>query len=83
MTENLLLLLFFAIATLFANSRLRIFSFKPTVLGALFLLALFIQIIPGTILVAFYDYPMSFGVDTLITNESKIETFQFTFLSIS
>lgn len=41
------------------------------------------QIVPGTVLVAFFDYPMSFGVDTLITEESKLETFQYTFLSIS
>jgi nitric oxide reductase large subunit len=53
------------------------------VLGAIFLLALFVQIVPGTILVAFFNYPMSFGVDTLITDESKIETFRYTFLSIS
>ncbi|KGI62606.1 hypothetical protein LA04_16855 [Enterobacter sp. UCD-UG_FMILLET] len=83
MAINVMLLLFFAIITLFANFQLRIFSFRPTVLGALFLLALFIEIVPGTILVAFFNYPMSFGVDTLITDESKIETFRYTFLSIS
>lgn len=83
MSVNLLLLLFFAIVTLFANIRLRIFSFKPTVLGAILLLALFVQITPGTILVAFFNYPMSFGVDTLITDDSKIETFRYTFLSIT
>ncbi|MFS9770206.1 hypothetical protein U0Y97_05145 [Enterobacter chuandaensis] len=80
---NLLLLLFFAIITLFANIRLRIFSFKPTVLGAILLLAIFVQIAPGTILVAFFNYPMSFGVDTLITDANKIETFRYTFLSIT
>lgn len=83
MAINVLLMLFFVMITLFANIRLRIFSFKPTVLGAIFLLALFVQIVPGTILVAFFNYPMSFGVDTLITDESKIETFRYTFLSIS
>ena len=83
MAANLLIILFFTLATLIANSRLKIFSFKPTFLGALFLLSLFVQIVPGTVLVAFFDYPMSFGVDTLITEESKLETFQYTFLSIS
>lgn len=83
MAANLLIILFFTFATLIANSRLKIFSFKPTFLGALFLLSLFVQIVPGTVLVAFFDYPMSFGVDTLITEESKLETFQYTFLSIS
>ncbi|EIS2497430.1 O70 family O-antigen polymerase, partial [Escherichia coli] len=68
---------------LVSNKRLRIFSFKPTFLGALFLLSLFIQIVPGTILVSFFDYPMSFGVDTTISNEVKIETFRYTFISIS
>ncbi|HHY2940235.1 TPA: hypothetical protein ACV5RJ_004576, partial [Enterobacter roggenkampii] len=66
MAINVMLLLFFAIITLFANFRLRIFSFRPTVLGAIFLLALFVEIVPGTILVAFLNYPMSFGVDALI-----------------
>ncbi len=83
MAINILLMLLFAMATLIANIRLRIFSFKPTVLGAIIFLALYIQIVPGTILVAFFDYPMSFGVDTLITDEAKIETFRYTFLSIS
>ncbi|HGG7405004.1 TPA: O70 family O-antigen polymerase, partial [Escherichia coli] len=68
---------------LISNKRLRIFSFKPTFLGAMFLLSLFIQIVPGTILVSFFDYPMSFGVDTTISNEVKIETFRYTFISIS
>ncbi|NIH44167.1 hypothetical protein HBM95_14665 [Enterobacter asburiae] len=83
MAINVMLLLFFAIITLFANFRLRIFSFRPTVLGAIFLLALFVEIVPGTILVAFLNYPMSFGVDALITDDKKIETFRYTFLSIS
>ena len=83
MAINVMLLLFFAIITLFANFRFRIFSFRPTVLGAIFLLALFVEIVPGTILVAFLNYPMSFGVDALITDEKKIETFRYTFLSIS
>ncbi|MGQ9452650.1 hypothetical protein ACP4QI_014370 [Leclercia sp. TB492] len=83
MAINALIILIFAIVTILANVRLRMFSFKPTVLGAIFLLALFVQIVPGTILVAFYNYPMSFGVDTVITAESKIETFRYTIISIS
>ncbi|EHJ6273942.1 hypothetical protein KBU70_004730, partial [Escherichia coli] len=66
MVYNILILIIFIIIVLISNKRLRIFSFKPTFLGAMFLLSLFIQIVPGTILVSFFDYPMSFGVDTTI-----------------
>ncbi|MBN6329335.1 O70 family O-antigen polymerase, partial [Escherichia coli] len=83
MVYNILILIIFIIIVLISNKRLRIFSFKPTFLGAMFLLSLFIQIVPGTILVSFFDYPMSFGVDTTISNEVKIETFRYTFISIS
>lgn len=83
MVYNILILIIFIIIVLISNKRLRIFSFKPTFLGAMFLLYLFILIVPGTILVSFFDYPMSFGVDTTISNEVKIETFRYTFISIS
>ncbi|MDE8817085.1 hypothetical protein P0C24_24700, partial [Citrobacter freundii] len=80
---NALIVLMFAVVTLIVNRQLRIFSFRPTILGAILFLALFVQIVPGTILVAFFNYPMSFGVDTLISDEIKVKTFQYTFLSIT
>ncbi len=83
MIFSVLIMFFFIIATLLANYRLRIFSFKPTILGAIFLLAIFIQIVPGTILVSLYNYPMSFGVEQSITAEAKIATLNYTFISIS
>lgn len=83
MSFSFLIMFFFIIATLLANYRLKIFSFKPTVLGAIFLLAIFIQIVPGTILVSLYNYPMSFGVEQSISEEGKINTLNYTFISIS
>ncbi len=83
MNLSLIIICFFLIVTIFANHRLRIFSFKPTILGAILLLSLFIQIVPGTILVSYFDYPMAFGVDTAITVESKTNTFVYTFTSIT
>ena len=83
MPTNTLLFLLFLVVSLFANYRLRIFSLKPTIVGAIILLSLFVEIVPGTILVSFFDYPMSFGIDNVITEESKVETFRYTFVSIS
>ncbi|XEI69086.1 hypothetical protein NMD12_09115 [Citrobacter portucalensis] len=83
MIMNGLIVLMFAVVTLIANRQLRIFSFRPTILGAILFLALFVQIVPGTVLVAFFNYPMSFGVDALISDEIKVKTFQYTFLSIT
>lgn len=83
MIVDFLIMVFFLVVTMFANYKLRIFSFKPTIVGALILLALFIEVIPGTILVSFFNYPMMFGVDNVITAESKVETFRYTFISIT
>jgi len=83
MNLSLIIIVTFFIATLFANYRLRIFSVKPTMLGAIFLLTLFIQIVPGTVLVSYFDYPMAFGVDNAITEEIKTNTFIYTLASIT
>ncbi|QTL92801.1 hypothetical protein [Aeromonas jandaei] len=83
MTFIFLIIAALVISIFFANHRLRIFSFNPTILGAVLLLTIFVQIVPGTILVSLFDYPMSFGLEHAITTEAKINTLIYTFISIS
>lgn len=73
----------FLFSAVIANFRLRIFSKKPSPLGVLILLAIFIQIVPGIVLVSFFDFPMSYGLHSLITDEVLYFTYWYTLGSLA
>ncbi|WP_447018557.1 hypothetical protein [Shewanella algae] len=83
MIDNILVFILFIIATLFSNWRLRLFSFKPSIIGALFFLSLYVLIIPGTVLVSFFDFPIVMDVQNVIAGKTFDLTFRYTFISIS
>lgn len=73
-------LLFFTI--IITNHRLRIFSTRLTPLSFALILYVFVQVIPGVLLVSFFDFPMSYGLSNSITKEVKVFTLVFTFWSL-
>lgn len=81
--ENSLLFIIFITVLLASNWKLKIFSLNPSLLGAFLFLALFIQIIPGTILVSFFDYPMVMNVQNEISYKVMYITFLYTIISIT
>ena len=80
--ENTIVFLVFLLVVLVSNYTLRLFSFRPTILGAFLFLALFIQIIPGTILVSFFDFPMVMNIQNEITAGVLYQGFLYTITSI-
>ncbi|WP_434938670.1 hypothetical protein ACRWQN_15135 [Shewanella sp. HL-SH8] len=83
MIEIFIVFLLFFISVIVSNHKLRFFSLNPTVLGSFLFLALFVQILPGTILVSFFDFPMVMNIEKAISSETLSLTFIYTFISVS
>jgi len=81
--DDILVFIFFTISTLIANWKLHILCIKPSIIGAFLFLALYILIIPGTILVSFFDFPMVMNVQNVMDKNTLDLTFRYTFISIS
>ncbi|MDP2636863.1 MULTISPECIES: hypothetical protein [unclassified Pseudoalteromonas] len=83
MIENLLIFILLIFATCVAHYQLKIFSFRPSVLGSYLFLTLFIQIIPGTILVSFFAFPLVLNIQSGMSQELLELTFRYTATSIA
>ncbi len=72
----------FILTVFFTNHRLKIFSAKISPLSVALLLYIFIQVVPGVILVSVFDFPMSYGLHDAISDEIKTFTLNFTIASL-
>lgn len=83
MIFNIIIFILFLVSVLISNWKLKIFSFRPSVVGAFLFLSLFILIIPGTILVSFFEFPLVMNVQNVMSENTLDFTFRYTFISIS
>ncbi len=83
MINDILVFILFFIATIFSSWRLKLFSLKPSIIGAFFFLSLYVLIIPGTILVSFFDFPIVMNAQNVMAEQTFSLTFRYTFISIS
>lgn len=74
--------LFLFVSVLFANVKVKVFSFKPSPLGLFLAVVVFIQIVPAIYLISFFDAPMIFGVERLISTSTFDLTFKMTVVSL-
>lgn len=72
--------LFFAFLLL--NTRLKFLSLKPSFLAIFLGLAIFIQILPGLLMVSYFDAPLSFGAQNLISRGVLDYTYFITISSL-
>lgn len=73
---------FFSSMLLLLNTKVKIISRSPSPIGFLIALAVFVQIVPGIVLVSFYDFPMSYGLHSAISKDTLYFTFWFTMCSL-
>lgn len=72
----------FFLAVLPLNRRVPIFSARPSFLGLLLIMAVFVQIVPGLMLVSFFGQPMSYGLRGAIADFSFYFTYWFSMGSL-
>lgn len=72
----------FILTIILTNHRLKVISKRVSPLSFALLLYVFIQVVPGVILVSIFDFPMSYGLHHSISNETKIFTLNFTMASL-
>lgn len=75
-------ILLFIISVLCANINVKIFSLRPSPLGLFLAVMVFVQIVPAIFLISYFNAPMIFGVERLISLETLYFTFNITILSL-